>query len=91
MLGIVTNYHSMQFQGKLMIQTQENSKKPHFGPNLGPLGPNSCHQIFLKNLAPSVTRYHNQLSSCTISEKANDSVLRKFSDRETDRWTRVIS
>ena len=22
-----------------MIQTQENGEKPHFGPNLGPLGP----------------------------------------------------
>ena len=29
----------MQFQGKHMIQTQENGEKPHFGPNLGQLGP----------------------------------------------------
>ena len=29
-----------------MIQTQENDKKPHFGPDLGPLGPNSGHQCF---------------------------------------------
>ena len=69
-----------------MIQTQENSKKPHFGPNLGPLGPNSCHQIFLKNLAPSVTRYYSQLSSCTISEKANDSIFSEnlVTERRTD-------
>ena len=33
----------MQFQGKLMIQTQENDKEPHFGPNLGSLDPNSSH------------------------------------------------
>ena len=25
MLDIVANYHCMQFQGKLMIQTQENN------------------------------------------------------------------
>ena len=32
MLDIVASYHCMQFQGKLMIQTQENGKKPHFRP-----------------------------------------------------------
>ena len=32
--------------------------------------------FFLKNLASSVTRYNGQLSSCTISEKTNDSTLR---------------
>ena len=31
-----------------MIQTQDNSKKPHFGPDFSPLGPNSGHQFFLK-------------------------------------------
>ena len=29
-----------------MLQTQENSKKPHFGPDLGPLGPNLGHKSF---------------------------------------------
>ena len=37
MFGIVASYHRMQFQGKLMIQTQENGEKPHFGPDLGSL------------------------------------------------------
>ena len=41
MLDIVASYHRMQFQGKLMIETQENVEKPHFGPDLGPWGPNS--------------------------------------------------
>ena len=43
MLCIVTSYHYMQFQEKLMNQTWENGKKPSFGtdfrtfsPNLGP-------------------------------------------------------
>ena len=38
-------------------------------------------------MALSVTGYHRQLSSCTISEKADDPILRKFSDGRTDRWT----
>ena len=39
------------------------------------MGPNS----FVKNLASPVTRYHGQLS-----EKTNDPILWKFSDRRTD-------
>ena len=46
-------------------------------------------------MALSVTRYHGQLSLCTISEKTNDPILGKFSDgqrdREMDRQTRAIS
>ena len=71
MLDIVASYHFMQFHGKLMIQTQENGEKPHFGPNLG-------LQILLD---------HDQLSSCTISEKTNGPILRKFSDGRTDGRT----
>ena len=51
------------------------------------LGPNLGHQIFFfLNLVFSVTRYH-QLSSCTISEKANDPILRKVSDGRTSGRT----
>ena len=39
MLGIVGSYDCMQLQEKLIIYTQENSKKPHFGPDFGPFGP----------------------------------------------------
>ena len=38
-------------------------------------------------MAPSVTRYHGQLSSCTISEKTNDPILRKLNDGRTDGRT----
>ena len=31
-----------------MIQTQENSEKPHFRSDLGPLSPNSGHQFFFQ-------------------------------------------
>ena len=92
-LDIVASYHCMQFQGKLIKQTWENCKKPSFKPDFGPFGPNLGPNFiylfifFLKNLAPSVTRYHCQLSSCTILEKNNDPILRKRSDERTYRRT----
>ena len=49
---------------------------PKFGP-----------PIFKKNLPSSLTRYHGQLSSCTVSEKVNDSFLRKLSDGRANRQT----
>ena len=62
-----------------------SSKKPSFGPNFGPFGPNSgCQMFFFENMAPSVTRYHGHLSSCAISQKTNDPILRKLSDGRTD-------
>ena len=56
----------------------------------GPFGPNLGRQhffffFFFKNLALSVTRYHGQLSWCTLSEKTNDPILRKISDGQTDK------
>ena len=45
---VVASYHCMQFQGQIMIQTQENREKPHFGSNLGPLSPNSSRHIFFQ-------------------------------------------
>ena len=35
----------------------------------------------------SVTRYHGLVSSCTISEKNNDPILRKLSDERMDSQT----
>ena len=40
MLGVIASYHRIQFQEKLVVQTQENGEKPHFGPDLD-------HQFFL--------------------------------------------
>ena len=61
-------------------------KKPHFESDLRPLGPNSGPD------SSSVTRYHGHLSSCTISKKTNDSILKNvMTDGQTDRRTRVIS
>ena len=33
-----------------MIQTQENGEKPHFGLDLGPLGPNSGGESFISKI-----------------------------------------
>ena len=73
----------MQFQGKRMIQTHENGEKFHFGPDLGQLAPNLGRPFFFL----SVSRCHGQLSSCAISGKTNDPILRKFSDGRTERQT----
>ena len=68
-----------------MNQTWENEKKSSFGPDFGPFSPNSGRQnLFPKNLDLLVTRYHGQVSSYTISEKNNDAILRKLSNRRTD-------
>ena len=48
MLDIVANYHRMQFHSKNMIQIQANGEKPDFGPDLGPLNPNSGFHFFFK-------------------------------------------
>ena len=57
-------------------------KKPNFGPDFGPFDQIWAAILFyfffsFKNLAPSVTRNHGQLLSCTISEKTDDSILKK--------------
>ena len=85
MLYIVASYHSMQFQGKLMNQTLENGKKTSFRHNFGPFGSGSPVFFFFKYLALSVTRYHGQVSSCTITEKTNNPISRKLCERQKDR------
>ena len=61
-------------------------KKPSLRPDFGPFDPNSGHQFSsFKNLASSVTRYHDELT-CTISE-TNDPFLRKPSDGQRVRRT----
>ena len=68
-----------------MNKISENSKKPGLGSDYWPIWPKFGTPIFLKkNLAPSVTRYHGQLSPCAISEKTNDPMWRKLSDGQTE-------
>ena len=63
-----------------MIQIQGNNKKLHVGSNLGTLDPDLGRQCPFRNLALSVNKYYGTLSSCIISEKTNNPILRKFSD-----------
>ena len=63
------------------------AKKLFLGPILAHLAQIWAAVFFFKNLAPSVTRNRGQLSSCTISEKTNDPILRKLSDGRKDRRT----
>ena len=51
----------MQFHRKLMIQTQENSEKPHSGPDLGPWCPNLGHKIFCSKI------WHRQTLDIMVS------------------------
>ena len=49
MLDIIARYYCKRFQGKRMVQTQENGEKLHFGPDSNPLSPYSgCQLLFLK-------------------------------------------
>ena len=76
-LGTVLSDHHVQFSGKLINQTSENREKLNFGPDFDSLGPNM----------PPLPKYHGQLSSCTMSEKANDPILKRLSDGQTDEKT----
>ena len=72
-----------------------NGEEPQFGTDLGSSGPSLCYHFFfffffLSSkiwLCQSLDTVHVHLSSCKISEKPNDLILRKFSDGRTDRWT----
>ena len=68
-----------------MKQTWENGEKTSFWPDFDPCARNLGRQnLFFKNLGSPVTRYHGKLSSCAISEKTNDPILRKLRDGRTD-------
>ena len=55
-------------------------KKTQFWTWFWPIGPKFRLLFFFKK----VTRYHGQPSSCIISEKTDDPILRKICDKHTD-------
>ena len=57
------------------------------GPIFSHLAQIRAANFFFKNRASSVTRYHGNLLSCTITEKTNDPILRKLSDGRTEGRT----
>ena len=59
---MLDSYHCMHFQEKLMIQTQENGQKTHFGPDLGLMGPNS--EIHLVNISIIIANNFNTRPFC---------------------------
>ena len=66
-----------------MIQTQENSTKPHLGPNFGP---NLGCQFFFFQKYDFIKHYISWSAIIMYNiRKTNDSILRKFSDGQTDR------
>ena len=88
MLDNITSYHCMQFQEKRIIRSQENDKKPHFGPDLGPLDPNTDRQIVFKKMQlrqslDIMVSYHH----IKYQRKLRIPILRKLSDERTDRQT----
>ena len=93
MLDIVTSYHWMQFRGKLMNQIWENCKKPSFGPDFRPFGPNSGGQIFFsqiwlrQSLDIMVSYHHVQYPKKLMIQSWENLVT----VGRTERWTRVIS
>ena len=68
------------------MEKKQNNFRSNFG-QLGQIPAKNFFFFFFENLAWSVTRYLGQLSSGTISEKSNDSILRKLSNGETDGET----
>ena len=59
----------MQFQGKLMNQTSENSEKPNFKSNFDLFDPNSASQCFFREFHLYDVRHCRKLSLYAISEK----------------------
>ena len=49
MLEIVASYHFKQFKENLVNWTWENSKKPSFGSDFDPFGPNFAPKSFVVN------------------------------------------
>ena len=62
-------------------------KSPSLVPDFDSFDSIQAANFFLQKSGSSVTRCHGQLSSCTISEKTNDPILRKVSDGQTDGQT----
>ena len=97
MLDIVASYHCIQFQGKLIIQSQEDGEKPHFGYNLGPTGPNSGQILFFFffffkiwppwSLDIMVSYHHVQYQEKLMIQSWENLVMDEWMNRWTDRGT----
>ena len=79
MLDIVACYHHIQFQGNCMIHIHENGKKnPHFGPDLGQLGPVGPKFELPNFFTKLVLRNCSKLSFYAIKKKTKEPNLTKL-------------
>ena len=91
MFDIVSSYHCMQLQGKLMNQTWENSKKPSFWPDFGPFGPNLGYQFFFskiwlrQSLDIMVSYHHVQYQKKLMIQSWENLVTDGQTDGQTER------
>ena len=84
MLDIVASYHCMQFQGKIMNQIWGNGKKPSFGPNFGPSGPNLGQQILVSYRH---VQYQKKLMIQAWENVVTDEGTNEQTDERTDEQT----
>ena len=61
-----------------MLESEKNTEKPHFGPDLGLQGPNLSRKLFFKVSALLDVRHGLKLQSCALPRKSNDANLRKW-------------
>ena len=84
MLDIVASYHCMQFQGNIMNQIWGNGKKPSFGPNFGPSGPNLGQQILVSYRH---VQYQKKLMIQAWENLVTDERTNEQTDERTDEQT----
>ena len=82
---------TMQSSEKKQTKLEKMPKNLILGPILAHLTRVWTVNFFFGNLVSLVTRYHGQLSSCAMSEKTNDPILRKLGEWWTEKRRRVIS
>ena len=75
---IVPSFSLVQYQGKLMVQSWKNDKKPKFWIDFGPCAPNLSPQFFLRVILLLIIRHCFMLSSYTIWRRTNAPNLRKW-------------
>ena len=83
-LLVVRHWSKLSFY-EIYRKTKEPNLKKWQKTNLGLVL--ACFDPKLFFVDFTSTKCHSQLSSCTISEKTNDPILRKLSDARTDRKT----
>ena len=83
----------MQLHGKVMNQASEKGKKPHFGPDFGPLDPNLgrcflfCFVVFFFQKSGFLSHYISWSAIIMYNiKKTNDLIFRKRSEGQMHWW-----